>query len=147
MYTSYSKCLFEFDAVFEIMPKETPLIFAQFQMEQFHLKFFYKKQNKKTQTKQREFIKIICSYLIFVIFFTRAKFFDNKIYTEKTRKLWQNTQKIANCLPYYGKIHSKLPNFCVKSEQIYTGQKKFSRIYSWGLWQIWGMNTPSDWLF
>ena len=31
-------------------------------------------------------------YLIFVIFFTRAKFLENKIYTEKTRKLRQNTQ-------------------------------------------------------
>ena len=36
------------------------------------------------------------TYLIFVIFFTRAKFLENKIYTEKTRKLRQNTQKIAN---------------------------------------------------
>ena len=32
------------------------------------------------------------AYLIFVIFFTRAKFLENKIYTEKTRKLRQNTQ-------------------------------------------------------
>ena len=40
---------------------------------------------------------------------------------------------------YYGKIHSKLPNFRVKSEKIYTGQKQFTRIYSWGSWQIWGM--------
>ena len=31
-------------------------------------------------------------YLIFVIFFTRAKFLENKIYTEKMRKLRQNTQ-------------------------------------------------------
>ena len=31
-------------------------------------------------------------YLIFVIFFTRAKFLENKIYTEKTRTLRQNTQ-------------------------------------------------------
>ena len=31
-------------------------------------------------------------FLIFVIFFTRAKFLENKIYTEKTRKLRQNTQ-------------------------------------------------------
>ena len=38
---------------------------------------------------------------------------ENKIYTEKTRKLRQNTQKIANFLRYYGKIHSKLPIFCV----------------------------------
>ena len=29
-------------------------------------------------------------------FFTRAKFLENKIYTEKTRKLRQNTQKFAN---------------------------------------------------
>ena len=36
------------------------------------------------------------TYLIFVIFFTRAKFLETKIYTEKTRKLRQNTQKIAN---------------------------------------------------
>ena len=36
------------------------------------------------------------TYLIFVIFFTRAKFLENKIYTEKARKLRQNTQKIAN---------------------------------------------------
>ena len=35
-------------------------------------------------------------YLIFVIFFTQAKFLENEIYTEKTRKLRQNTQKIAN---------------------------------------------------
>ena len=29
----------------------------------------------------------INTYLIFVIFFTRAKFLENKIYTKKTRKL------------------------------------------------------------
>ena len=65
----------------------------------------------------------ILAYLIFVICFTRAKFLENKIYTEKMRKLRQNTQKIANFLRYYGKIHSKLPIFCVKSVKIYTGQK------------------------
>ena len=32
------------------------------------------------------------AYLIFVIFFTQAKLLENKIYTEKTRKLRQNTQ-------------------------------------------------------
>ena len=32
------------------------------------------------------------AYLIFVIFFTRAKFLENEIYTEKMRKLRQNTQ-------------------------------------------------------
>ena len=69
------------------------------------------------------------SYLSF--FFTQAKFLENKIYTEKTGKLRQNTQKIANFLRYYGKIHSKLPIFRVKSVKIYTGQKKFTRIYSW----------------
>ena len=36
--------------------------------------------------------KGVYSYLIFVICFTRAKFLENKIYTEKTRKLRQNTQ-------------------------------------------------------
>ena len=45
------------------------------------------------------------AYLIFVIFFTRAKFLENKIYTE-----------IAN-------LHSKLPIFRVKSVKIYTGKK------------------------
>ena len=38
-------------------------------------------------------------YLIFVIFFTRAKFLENKIYT----------QKRVN----YSKIHSKLPFFAL----------------------------------
>ena len=60
-------------------------------------------------------------------FFTRAKFLENKIYTEKTRKLRQNTQKIANFLRYCGKIHSKLPIFHVKSVKIYTGQKKITQ--------------------
>ena len=36
------------------------------------------------------------AHLIFVIFFTQAKFLENKIYTEKTHKLRQNTQEIAN---------------------------------------------------
>ena len=35
---------------------------------------------------------IIQPYLIFVIFFTLAKFLEKKIYTKKTRKLRQNTQ-------------------------------------------------------
>ena len=77
-------------------------------------------------------------YLIFVIFFTQAKFLENKIYTEKNRKLQQNTQKIANFLRYYSKIHSKLPIFRVKSVKIYTGQKKFTRACSWRSWQISG---------
>ena len=47
-------------------------------------------------------------------FFTRTKFLENKIYTEKTRKLRQNTLKIANFLRYYGKMHSKLSIFSTK---------------------------------
>ena len=70
-------------------------------------------------------------YLIFVIFFTRPKFLENKIYTKKTRKLRQNTQKNANFLRYYGKIHSKLPIFRVKSVKVYTSQKKFTREFAW----------------
>ena len=38
----------------------------------------------------------LLAYLIIVNFFTRAKFLENKIYTEKTPKLRQNTQKLAN---------------------------------------------------
>ena len=78
------------------------------------------------------------SYLLF--FFTRA-FLENKIYNEKTRKLRQNTQKIAKFLCYYGKIHSKLPIFRVKSVKIYTGQKKITREFSWLSWQISGMTS------
>ena len=32
-----------------------------------------------------------------------------------------------------------MPIFRVKSVKIYTDQKKFTRIYSWRSWQIWGM--------
>ena len=46
-------------------------------------------------------------YLIFVIFFTQAKFLENEIYTVKRVN--------------YDKLHSKLPIFRVKSEKIYTG--------------------------
>ena len=56
---------------------------------------------------------------------------ESKIYTEKTRKLRQNTQKIANFLRYYGKIHSKLPIFRVKSVKIYTGLKNLHEPRSW----------------
>ena len=66
------------------------------------------------------------------------------MYTEKTRKLRQNTQKIAIFLHNYGKIHSKLPIFRVKSVKIYTGQKKFTRTCSWGSWQISGMDDHGD---
>ena len=92
---------------------------------------------------------IACPYLIFVIFFTRAKFLENKIYTEKTRKLRQNTQKIAIFLRCYGKIQRKLPIFRVESVKNYTGQKKFTRTCSWGSWQISRMHSfdPSQQLF
>ena len=49
--------------------------------------------------RERECSVTIKSYLIFVIFFTRAKFLENKIYTEKHVN--------------YDKIHRKLPIFCV----------------------------------
>ena len=66
------------------------------------------------------------SYLIFFIFLHRQNFWRIKFTPEKTCKLRQNTQYIANFLRYYGKIHSKLPIFRVKSVKIYTGQKKFT---------------------
>ena len=83
------------------------------------------------------------SHTWYLSFFIRAKFLENEIYTKKTRKLRQNTQKIAIFLRYYGKIHSKLPIFRVKSVKIYTGQKKFTRAPLVGSWQISGMRqTP-----
>ena len=36
-----------------------------------------------------------------------------------------------------------MPIFRVKSVKIYTGQKKFTRIYPWDPWQIWGMDNGS----
>ena len=63
------------------------------------------------------------TYLIFVIFFTQAKFLEYKIYTEKR----VNYNKLHSKLPIlrvnYDKLHSKLPIFRVKSVKIYTGQK------------------------
>ena len=32
-----------------------------------------------------------------------------------------------------------MPIFCIKSVKIYTGPKKFTRVYPWLPWQIWGM--------
>ena len=54
-------------------------------------------EHLKVVVNQNENLELnLClTYLIFVIFFTRAKFLENIIYTEKTRKLRQNTQKIA----------------------------------------------------
>ena len=76
-------------------------------------------------------------YLSF--FLHEQNFWRIKFTLKKTCKLRQNTQKIANFLRYYGKIHSKLPIFRVKSVKIYTGQKKFTWEFSWLSWQIWGM--------
>ena len=59
-------------------------------------------------------------YLLFVIFFTRAKFLENKIYTKIYTVNCQFTQEIAN-------LHSKWSIFRVKSVKIYTGQRKFTR--------------------
>ena len=39
-----------------------------------------------------------------------------------------------------------MPIFCVKSVKIYTVQKKFTRTYSWGSWQIWGMTVGRAYL-
>ena len=79
------------------------------------------------------------SYLIFVIFLHKQNFWRIKFTPKKARKLRQNTQKIANFLRYFGKIHSKLPIFPVKSEKIYTGQKNLHGRRQWCPWQIWGM--------
>ena len=49
--------------------------------------------------KEMASISVRFSYLIFVIFFTQAKFLENKIYTKKRVN--------------YDKIHRKLPIFCV----------------------------------
>ena len=51
------------------------------------------------------------SYLSF--FLHEQNFWRIKFTPKKTRKLRQNTQKIVNFVRYYGKIHSKLPIFCV----------------------------------
>ena len=37
-----------------------------------------------------------------------------------------------------------MPIFRVKSVKIYIGQKKFTREFSWLLWQIWGMDTAGQ---
>ena len=47
-----------------------------------------------------------CSYLIFVIFFTQAKFLENKIYTEKRVN--------------YDKLHSKLPILRVNYDKLHS---------------------------
>ena len=64
-------------------------------------------------------------------FFTRSKFLENKIYTEKRVNYNKIHRKLPIFLRYYGKIHSDLPIFCVKSVKIYTGQKKFTREFLW----------------
>ena len=81
--------------------------------------FEAKMSNPFSVLRVRKTIPHICH------FFTRAKFLENKIYTKKTHKLRQNTQKIVNFLRWICKnLHRP---------------KKFTRIYSWRSWQIWGM--------
>ena len=62
------------------------------------------------------------AYLIFVIFFTQAKFSENKIHTKKR----VNYDKLHSKLPIlrvnYDKLHSKLPIFGIKYVKTYTGQ-------------------------
>ena len=62
-------------------------------------------------------------------FFTRAKFLENKIYTEKRVN--------------YDMLHSKLPIFRVKSVKVYTGQFFLHRHRLWCLWQIQGMERAN----
>ena len=71
----------------------------------------------KPQKQKHDYLRIIPHIYHF---FTQAKFLENKIYTEKTRKLHSK-------LPIFRKLHSKLPIFRVKSVKIYTGQKKIKR--------------------
>merc|ERR1712209_258366 len=69
----------------------------------------------------------VSTYLIFVIFFTQAKFLENKIYTEKRVNYNKFHSKLPILRVNYDKLHSKLPIFRVKSVKIYTEQKKFTR--------------------
>ena len=64
----------------------------------------------------------MCSYLIFFIFFTQAKFLENKIYTEKRVTYDKLHSKLPTLRVNYDKLHSKLPIFRVESVKIYTGQ-------------------------
>ena len=75
----------------------------------------------KVMTVMNVLIKVR-TYLIFVIFFTLAKFLVNKIYTKKRQ--------------FFALNLSKMPIFRVKSVKIYTGQKKFTRALLVGSWQI-----------
>ena len=66
---------------------------ARFSQDHSHL--FLRNKNTKVLNSSASITKNRWwwwPYLIFVIFFTQAKFLENKIYTEKTRKLRQNTQ-------------------------------------------------------
>ena len=72
-----------------------------------------KKEEEKYREKEKEMFR---AYLIFVIFFTQAKFLENKIYTEKRVN--------------YDKLHSKLPIFRLKSVKIYTRQFFFTQTLS-----------------
>ena len=61
-----------------------------------------------------------CSYLIFVISFTQATFFNSKFYT---RKLTKNTPKTLKNFPEKSNICS----FCIQSGKCYTWQNIFTR--------------------
>ena len=50
------------------------------------------KYKYKNKTKNTMMMTYLPTYLLFVIFFTQTKILENEIYTEKTRKLRQNTQ-------------------------------------------------------
>ena len=76
----------------------------------------------------------------YLSFFLHWQNFWRIKYTPKKRVNYEKIQKkLPIFLRYYGKIHSKLPIFRVKSVKIYTGQKKFTREFSWLSWQISGM--------
>ena len=72
---------------------------------------------------QRGKIFIYVTYLIFVIFFTQAKFLENKIYTKKNVNYDKILRKLPFFLRYYGKIHSKLPIFALNLSQLTPAKK------------------------
>ena len=56
-------------------------------------------------------------------FFTKIKFLENKIYTEKRINYDKFHSKLPILRVNYEKLHSTLPIFRAKSVKIYTGQK------------------------
>ena len=129
----------------QIYLKPSQIMEIYLKTSEIYANIFVNSSNKCKYTWKRQKCMQIClkspaiSYLIFVIFFTQAKFLEYKIYTEKR----VNYNKLHSELPIlrvnYDKLHSKLPILRVKSVKIYTGQKKFTRMPSARPWQIWGM--------